>query len=139
MALAQVTKLFGIREKVDNELDLMELGEKGIPKGTINVVVKAMDITLKQITAMLGVSERTLARHKSEDLLNQAASERLLRIGIVLERCNEVFEDQQLCNKWMKAENMALGGRVPLDLLKSDFGIDMVLTELGRIEHGIGV
>lgn len=137
MALAEVAKLFGIREKVDTPLDLMDLGEKGIPKGAINILLKAMDITQKQITAMLPVSERTIARHQAEDLLDRAVSEKLLRIGMVVERCAEVFEDRELCNKWMKTENTALGSRVPLDLLKSDFGIDMVLTELGRIEHGL--
>ncbi len=33
--------------------------------------------------------------------------------------------------------NIALGNRKPLDLLASKLGIDLVMDELGRIEHGV--
>lgn len=37
----------------------------------------------------------------------------------------------------MNQSNMALDKKTPMSLLNSKFGVDMVLDELGRIEHGV--
>ena len=37
---------------------------------------------------------------------------------------------------WIDQPSTALGGQSPKSLLSSRFGIDMVLDELTRIEHG---
>ena len=37
----------------------------------------------------------------------------------------------------MKSNSPALGNRTPASLLGSRFGAELVLDELGRIEHGV--
>jgi uncharacterized protein (DUF2384 family) len=54
----------------------------------------------------------------------------------VVAKGEEVFGEDPL-RVWLKETNKALGGKTPLSLLASDFGIDMVLDELHKIEHGI--
>lgn len=48
-----------------------------------------------------------------------------------------VFGNKNSFAHWMNAENIALGGAKPKDLLDTAFGIAMIREELGRIEHGI--
>ncbi|PKN17921.1 MAG: hypothetical protein CVU71_10340 [Deltaproteobacteria bacterium HGW-Deltaproteobacteria-6] len=55
----------------------------------------------------------------------------------VMKRCEEVFEDPNACTEWLNSEVIALGGKTPMEMMKTDIGIDLVLTELVRIEHGI--
>ncbi|MFX0194763.1 MAG: antitoxin Xre/MbcA/ParS toxin-binding domain-containing protein, partial [Candidatus Hodarchaeota archaeon] len=38
---------------------------------------------------------------------------------------------------WMDHPNRALADKTPLSLLNSRFGAEMLLDELGRIEHGV--
>jgi uncharacterized protein (DUF2384 family) len=38
---------------------------------------------------------------------------------------------------WIRTPSIIFKGNTPLSLLDTSFGFDMVLTELGRIEHGI--
>lgn len=39
--------------------------------------------------------------------------------------------------KWMDLPIQALGNRKPKEFLKSNYGMNVILTELGHIEHGI--
>ena len=38
---------------------------------------------------------------------------------------------------WLNTLNVALGGIKPKDVLDSAFGIEWLMDELGRIEHGV--
>lgn len=141
MAISQVTKILGLREKVKTHLDFVALSEKGLPRDTVLRLAKILSINYREIAHLLMVSQKTIERFKSNPAnkkhLTATISERILRIAIVAERCREVFNDPNLCNEWLKSNNTALGGLPPIRLMSSDFGIDMVLNELGRIEHGI--
>lgn len=139
MAISEVAAMLGLKEKVRTPLDLVTLSEKGLPKRAVSRLVKLLSINPGEIAPLLLVSRKTVERYKGdlEAHLSCSVSERVLRIAIVAERCSEVFGDAKRCNEWLKSENAALGGRTPLGLMRSDFGIDMVLNELGRIEYGI--
>jgi putative toxin-antitoxin system antitoxin component (TIGR02293 family) len=139
MTVAHVEKMLGLKEKVRSPLDLVNLGQKGLPKKTVVKLGKFLSVGAGDMAALLFVSRKTVERYSKnlEGHLNHAVSERVLRLAMVAGRCGEVFGDEKLYNEWLKSENTALGGRTPLSLMKSDFGIDMVLNELGRMEYGI--
>jgi putative toxin-antitoxin system antitoxin component (TIGR02293 family) len=142
MAIAQVMKKLGLgsngKDDARSVLDLIQLSRKGLPKTTIVKLEKVLSVKPKELAPLLWISNKTISRYKSgSHTLNAAVSERILRLAMVSQRCEEVFEDKKFCNDWLKSESVALGGKTPLDLMKSDFGIDLVLTELTRIEHGV--
>lgn len=135
----QVAERLGIKGKVRTPLDYIAISEKGLPGETVMRLMNILAVTLVEMAPILVVSRKTIERyrHAPGKSLNPSVSERVLRIGLVVQRCEEVFGEAKNCNEWLKTANTALGGRTPLSLLRSDFGIDMVLNELGRIEHGI--
>ncbi len=139
MARTQIAKKLGLKEQVRSPLDYVALGDKGLPRETILRLVDMLNVSLFDLAPLLLISRKTIERYK-QDLktnLNRSVSERVLRIALVSLRCEEVFGKKRICNDWLKTQNAALGNQSPLSLMRSNFGIDLVLSELGRIEHGI--
>jgi putative toxin-antitoxin system antitoxin component (TIGR02293 family) len=139
MTVSQVAKRLGIKDQVRTPLDYIALSDKGLPRETVLRLMDILSISLIELAQLLPVSKKTVERyrHDLKTNLNRSVSERVLRIALVSLRCEEVFGKNKVCNEWLKTKNIALGDKTPLSLMRSDFGIDMVLNELGRIEHGI--
>jgi putative toxin-antitoxin system antitoxin component (TIGR02293 family) len=50
---------------------------------------------------------------------------------------NNVFgDDEDAAREWLRSEQFGLGGKVPLDLLRTNLGAYLVEQELKRIQHG---
>lgn len=64
-------------------------------------------------------------------------SKQILQIAEVAAKGSKVFEGRDRFLAWMNHPNKALNNKTPMSLLNSKFGTDMVLDELGRIEHGV--
>jgi putative toxin-antitoxin system antitoxin component (TIGR02293 family) len=69
--------------------------------------------------------------------LNRVVSEHILQLAEVAARGVEVFGDKAAFLAWLHHANTALGHQTPVSLLSSRFGAEIVLDELGRLEHGI--
>jgi len=112
MDLSKVANVLGgehaLPRKIESRMDLIELGDKGVTK----------DALLR------------LAKYR-------VVSEQILQIAEVAARGVEVFGDRDRFLSWIKQPNSGLGNRTPTTLLGSRFGTEMVLDELGRIEHGV--
>ena len=141
MGQAKVIDLLGgkktIRHEIHNRMDFMELGMKGVPKTSLLHLAKYMGLSIKQMAKLLTVTERTIQRYSEERNFNPMVSEQILQIAEVAARGTNVFSSQEKFLSWIKQPNRALSGRTPLSLLGSRFGTEMVLDELGRIEHGV--
>lgn len=88
--------------------------------------------------AMLHVSERTLQRYaKNNGSFAPINAERAMQIDKVIKRGKEVFGSTEKFYNWIKRNPYMLEGQLSLQSLTSAMGIEMVLTQLGRIEHGI--
>ncbi len=123
--------------KIHTEMDLYELGKNGIPKKALLYLAKSINMPIKTLSAILHTTERTLQRKKDVDLLNETISEHLLQLAEVYSRGEEVFDGIEAFQLWIESPDKALGDKKPLELLSSRYGIQMVLDELGRIEHGV--
>ena len=64
-------------------------------------------------------------------------SEQILQMAEVAAKGSEVFEGRDKFLAWINHPNKALENKTPMSLLNSKFGADMVLDELGRIEHDV--
>lgn len=60
------------------------------------------------------------------------------KIDKVMERAEEVFGDSKTAKGWLNSKVWALGNKTPKEWIEeSDEGFNLVMNELGRIEHGI--
>ncbi|MEN8264224.1 MAG: antitoxin Xre/MbcA/ParS toxin-binding domain-containing protein [Nitrospirota bacterium] len=141
MQLTEIKKALGgekvLRKKIKDRIDLIELSDKGLTKDALTHLANYLSLSLSQISKLLPITERTVLRYASNKHFNNFVSEHILQIAEVAIRGVEVFEDKDKFIKWMNHPSKALAKKTPLSLLKSRFGIAMVLDELGRIEHGI--
>ena len=126
-----------IGRALDSEMDLYELGKAGVPKGSLLYLAERINVSMRAISRILHVTERTIQRKKDQDRLSAALSEQVIQIAEVYARGNEVFDSDDRFQAWINTASRALGNERPIELLSSRYGAQMVLDELGRIEHGV--
>lgn len=91
-----------------------------------------------ELTALVQLPPRTLARRKAAGRLEPDESDRLVRASRVFGRALELFEgDAEAAREWLLQKQPLLGGLVPLDLATTDVGALEVERLIGRLEHGI--
>ena len=139
--LPEISRILGgkrvLGQEIHSYFDCIELGKRGVPKGALANLANYLGLSLSQVAQLLPVSERTVQRYDSKTLFNRTVSEHILHIAEVATKGTEVFEDKENFIAWLNHPSIALGNEVPIDLLRSRLGADMILDELGRIEHGI--
>jgi putative toxin-antitoxin system antitoxin component (TIGR02293 family) len=69
--------------------------------------------------------------------LSRADSDLVYRIARALVYALSVFGETAYAVQWLKEPNEALGGAVPLNLLTTVIGDEIVHAELDAIEHGL--
>ncbi len=133
-----LAKTLGIKGP-QSPLDLIETIRHGLPTQALARLAKALRVKVFDLENILPVSRRTLQRYAQQDgkFLPQELSDHMLQVAKVYARAVEVFADEARALEWLQASIVALGGRIPLSLLDTSAGVDVVLTELGRIEYGV--
>lgn len=119
-------------------MDLIRSVRKGLAYKAFVKIAERIPFELQEWSYFLNLSDRTLQRYKAEGkVFDQPRSERILQIALLIDRGNKIFGDGQKFYHWLEAKNVALGGIQPKTLLDSTFGIDLLMDELTRIEHGV--
>ena len=141
MELSNMARILGgekvLHMKLEKRQDLIALGHHGVTKGALLNLARYLSFQMNQIAELLPISERTIQRYNPGQHFNRAVSEQILQIAEVAARGVQVFGDKNRFILWMQQRNVALGNKTPVSLLSSRFGTEMVLDELGRIEHGV--
>jgi putative toxin-antitoxin system antitoxin component (TIGR02293 family) len=141
MSLAGIVEVLGgekvLRQRIHSRLDLIALSRKGVPKEALVQLAHFLSCTVHEIAVLLPVTERTLQRYTPQQPLNQVVSEHILQLAEVAAKGVDVFADKTAFVAWLHHPNTAMANHTPLSLLSSRFGAEMVLDELGRLEHGV--
>lgn len=141
MELSGIAKILGghrvLHKRIQNRLDLIELSSMGITKNALSRLAKYLCFSMSQMAELLPVTERTIQRYAPNKHFNRVISEQILKITEVAAKGADVFADKDKFLSWMNHPHTALANRTPMSLLNSRFGTEMVLDELGRIEHGV--
>ncbi|MCI0570126.1 MAG: DUF2384 domain-containing protein [Myxococcaceae bacterium] len=137
-----IARLLGGRKVLGAELastaDLVNAIREGLPYASLENVAKRVGLTtLGEKSAVLGVPERTLQRRADSGRLDPFESELTVRLARVTQRAEEVLEDPEKAYRWLREPNASLGGKRPLELIRTDLGTRMVEDTLGRIEFTV--
>jgi putative toxin-antitoxin system antitoxin component (TIGR02293 family) len=117
--------------------DLHRSVRAGIPFDALESFAKTMNIPLPEVTQVLGLATRTLARRKQQRLLTPMESDRLYRLARISCIAIDVLGSPEKATQWLERPSRALGGETPLSLLDTDIGVRQVEAVLGRIAHGV--
>ena len=141
MEYSEVTKVLGgekvLRKRIQSRMDLIELSNKGITKNALLHLAKYLCFSMGEMAELLPVTKRTIQRYTLKKHFYRVVSEQIIQIAEVAAKGVKVFEDKAKFLSWMNHPNKSLANKTPMGLLSSRFGTDMVLDELGRIEHGV--
>lgn len=113
--------------------EAMELDFKDFEK-----IASKTDFTQKEWADILHISERTIQRYAKENgTFNPNVSDKIYHINKVINRGQEVFGSYEKFLLWLRESPNMLEGHLSLNSLSNADGIQLILTQLGRIEHGI--
>ena len=120
-----------------DSLALVMAARKGIPAATAFEVAEALHLQPSQLEAIYDLSTKTLRSYlQDKKLLNAASSEKTLKIIALYNLGVEVFGEAEAFLRWLGKPAHGLDGEVPLRLLETSGGIDLVEEELSRIAYG---
>jgi putative toxin-antitoxin system antitoxin component (TIGR02293 family) len=125
-----------VKEPINGDYDLIPLIKRGLFKKNLVKLAERMSMSIKDIAAILPVSERTLKRYRSTTRLSPELSERLLKLSELYSKGIDVFGSKEKFIKWMNLESLAIGSK-PINIIDTLTGIQLVKDELGRIEYGV--
>ncbi len=104
----------------------------------IPVLGARYDMSLADFAEILEVTPKTLHRWKSQHhFLSPQQSSRVEIVESIFELGLRVLGSQKAVNAWVREPVLLLGGRKPLDLLKTESGRRAVEGALRQIELGM--
>ena len=122
----------------DDVLSLVQKLKSGLSFAMLMDFVKNSGLALPEISQVLRIPPRTLARRKAEGMLTALESERLARLAGLFDKAVELFEGNGVrALTWLRAPSKALGSEPPLTLAETELGARAVEDLIGRLEYGV--
>jgi putative toxin-antitoxin system antitoxin component (TIGR02293 family) len=122
---------------VKEEADLQHAIRAGLPYAALEALEAVLDLTHRDLLAVLGTAPRTLARRKQQRHLSPLESDRLYRLARATQRAAETLGGVDQARAWLGRANRALGGHTPLSVLDTEVGARQVEEALTRINYGM--
>jgi putative toxin-antitoxin system antitoxin component (TIGR02293 family) len=120
-----------------NSFDLVKKASLGIEAEAFFETVSVTGFTKEALASLLDTSVKTLQRQrKANNRLTTLRSEHLLKLMALYEHGQEVFGSVEEFKKWLSKPAFGLGNYLPMELLKTFSGIDLIEEELTRIDYG---
>jgi putative toxin-antitoxin system antitoxin component (TIGR02293 family) len=117
--------------------DVQGVIRNGLPFGSLEKLARTLELSGEEVSAVLGMAPRTLARRKRERHLSPVESDRVYRLARITHLALEVFGELAKARRWLNRPNRALAGAVPLTMLDTEIGARQVEEVLLHINYGI--
>ena len=121
-------------ERNNASFNYIKLILTGIKSSSIASFLKHSNLSQKQLSKIIHLSERTLQRNSPHKLLDLGASGKLIEICRLLHKSITVFNNKEKIMVWINRPNLQLNNQTPLELMETSLGMDMVHDELIKIE-----
>lgn len=118
--------------------DVIARMRMGTPARAVPGIATRFGISQDRLLDLLRLPKSTVkGRISTDGKLSGTEQDRVYRAERVLARAVQVLEDEDAARNWLTRTNRSLGGEVPLALLDTEVGYELVLDTLGRIEYGV--
>lgn len=122
---------------IDDLFTLVTTALEGIDAGFVGKVARNLLIPQEEIAQILHLSSKTLRNYEIEHKkLSPTTSEQVLKLERMAEKGKEVFGDPKALLRWLKKPAYGLEEQIPMNLLQTSGGIDLIIEELDRIAYG---
>jgi putative toxin-antitoxin system antitoxin component (TIGR02293 family) len=117
--------------------DIQDAIRDGLPYASLEALADMLELTRRDVTAIVGMAPRTLARRKLRRHLSPIESDRLYRIARITQLAADTLGGVEQAREWLNRSNRSLGGYSPLSMLDTEIGARQVEEALARINYGM--
>ncbi|MGV3541092.1 MAG: type II toxin-antitoxin system Xre/ParS family antitoxin [Rufibacter sp.] len=122
---------------VGDTFALVMEARKGVFATVAFAVADVLQLHVDQMAEILHTTSKTLQNYRQADKkLNPAVSEQTLKLLALQKRGEKVFGEASAFRRWLEKPSYGLDDQIPLDLLETSGGIDLVMEEVDRIACG---
>ncbi len=101
-------------------------------------IARQIAFTQKEWASILHLSEKTLQRYSKDNKSFEGIYvDRILQMQELIKMGLETFTSTEALYRWLKRDKPVLGELLTFDSLKSSRGIQLIIDQLGRIQHGV--
>ena len=101
-------------------------------------IAARVPFTQKEWASILHLSEKTLQRYSKDNKNFEGIYvDRILHMQQLIETGFETFTSKEAIYRWLKRDKPVLGEMLTFDSLKSSRGIQLVIDQMERIQHGV--
>lgn len=135
---AAAKKLSKYQEVIRDDYSIMINSNNGVSSQVISDILDISGIAKKFLAEnVFDLSVKTLTRYQSDNKkLSPRVGETALKFINLLNKGVEIFGEIVSFRNWLNKPAYGLGNKIPLDLLNTNTGIDLIEEELIRIEYG---
>lgn len=128
-------KNFGL----DNPFQLVIAARKGIKPKLFYEFAEAIKMPEKSLAGIINLSSRTLSNYKEQQkTLEPVYGEHLLKLISLFEKGEAIFGNVDEFNYWLK-KPFWNAKETPMDWLVTPGGVDLLISELEKLEQGYPV
>jgi len=114
------------------------IARSGVATTFVEDLMKLFHFKKQETATLINISPKTLDRHlKMRKPFNGLQSDRILELAELFQKGQEVFGNDLKFLKWLDSNIAVLNNTTPKEWLDTQQGIKVIMTELGRIQHGI--
>lgn len=125
-----------IGSEPSSELQLAALAEKGLPTGTVKILMEH-GLSSGEVYSIV-IPQRTLKhRNNRQEPLSREESDRAIRMARVLARAETVMGNREQALEWMRHPKQRFSGRTPFEMLITESGGRLVDEMLIQIDEGM--
>ncbi len=126
------------KSSINSDLSIVRSANQGVNSIIFNELVEISGINRNFLAEeVFDVSLKTMLRYQKEKKkLNPRNSEIALKLLNLLNKGMEIFGSMESFISWLNKPAFGLGKQIPLRLMNTNTGIDLIEQELIRIEFG---
>lgn len=117
-------------------VDTIAYIRSGLPKKAVMRVIEKTDLPAGKIFNILHIGFRQLTQFDDNEKLSVEQSNFLYEFVRLYLKGLDILGDKQTLDQWLNRSNLALGEKVPLELLDTIEGFRLVDNLLAQIEYG---
>jgi len=136
MTSARILKKY--QKSIQTDLQIVHSSNKGVKADIFFDIIQLSGFNNKFLAEnIFDISFKTVQRYKNEKkLLNPRISEVALKILQLFAKGIEIFNSSNSFVRWLEKPSIGLGGILPISIMNTNTGINLIEEELIRIEYG---
>lgn len=135
-AALSIHEILAVNEGLlDEPLNRVDAFRNGLDKKSFERLKEITGLDYNTLAISLGVSSKTLQRKEVFDTIQ---SEKLYELAELYAMGNNYFGKEGF-RRWMERPLFSIGNRKPLELIDVSEGLNLLKTEIMRMQYGIAV